>query len=133
MPMEKSQRPLSPHLQIYRPQLTSVLSITHRATGIALVLGTLVLVYWLLAAASGAAAYASAQQLLGSWPGRILLLGFSFALFFHLCNGIRHLFWDVGLGFELKTAYASGKAVIAVAIAMTLLAWALAYAMRGGG
>jgi succinate dehydrogenase / fumarate reductase cytochrome b subunit len=131
--MEKSQRPLSPHLQIYRPQLTSVLSITHRATGIALVLGTLVLVYWLLAAASGAAAYASAQQLLGSWPGRIVLLGFSFALFFHLCNGIRHLFWDAGLGFELKTAYASGKAVIAVAIAMTLLAWALAYAMRGGG
>jgi len=133
MPMEKSQRPLSPHLQIYRPQLTSVLSITHRATGIALVLGTLVLVYWLLAAASGTAAYASAQQLLGSWPGRIVLLGFSFALFFHLCNGIRHLFWDAGLGFELKTAYASGKAVIAVAIAMTLLAWALAYAMRGGG
>ena len=131
--MEKSQRPLSPHLQIYRPQLTSVLSITHRAIGIALVLGTLVLVYWLLAAASGAEAYGSAQQLLGSWPGRILLLGFSFALFFHLCNGIRHLFWDVGLGFELKTAYASGKAVIAVAIAMTLLAWALAYAMRGGG
>ena len=131
--MEKSQRPLSPHLQIYRPQLTSVLSITHRATGIALVLGTLVLVYWLLAAASGAEAYGSAQQLLGSWPGRILLLGFSFALFFHLCNGIRHLFWDAGLGFELKTAYASGKAVIAVAIAMTLLAWALAYAMRGGG
>jgi succinate dehydrogenase / fumarate reductase cytochrome b subunit len=62
-----------------------------------------------------------------------VLLGFSFALFFHLCNGIRHLFWDAGLGFELKTAYASGKAVIAVAIAMTLLAWALAYAMRGGG
>ena len=131
--MEKSQRPLSPHLQIYRPQLTSVLSITHRATGIALVLGTLLLAYWLLAAASGAEAYSSAQQLLGSWPGRILLLGFSFSLFFHLCNGIRHLFWDVGLGFELKTAYASGKAVVAVSVAMTVLAWALAYAMRGGG
>ena len=130
--MEKSQRPLSPHLQIYRPQLTSVLSITHRATGMALVLGTLLLVYWLLAAASGAEAYASAQQLLGSWVGRILLLGFSFALFFHLCNGIRHLFWDVGLGFELKTAYASGRAVVGVSIAMTVLAWALAYAMRGG-
>jgi succinate dehydrogenase / fumarate reductase cytochrome b subunit len=132
MPMEKSQRPLSPHLQIYRPQLTSVLSITHRVSGIALALGTLVLVYWLLAAASGAAAYQSAQQLLGSWPGRIVMLAFSFALFFHLCNGIRHLFWDAGLGFELKTAYASGKAVVVVAIAMTVLAWALAYAMRGG-
>ena len=130
--MEKSQRPLSPHLQIYRPQLTSVLSITHRATGVALVIGTLVLVYWLLAVASGAEAYASAQQLLGSWFGRIVLLGFSFALFFHLCNGIRHLFWDVGLGFELKTAYASGTAVVIVSIVMTVLAWSLAYAMRGG-
>ena len=132
MPMEKSQRPLSPHLQIYRPQLTSVLSVTHRGTGIALLVGTLVLVYWLLAAASGAEAYASAQQLLGSWFGRIVLLGFSFALFFHLCNGIRHLFWDVGLGFELKTAYASGTAVVIASIAMTVLAWSLAYALRGG-
>jgi succinate dehydrogenase / fumarate reductase cytochrome b subunit len=130
--MEKSQRPLSPHLQIYRPQLTSVLSITHRATGMALAIGTLVLVYWLLAAASSAEAYASAQQLLGSWPGRIVLLGFTFALFFHLCNGIRHLFWDAGLGFELKTAYASGTAVVLVSIVLTLAAWTLAYAMRGG-
>ena len=130
--MEKSQRPLSPHLQIYRPQLTSVLSITHRATGIALMAGTLVLVYWLLAAASGAEAYASAQVLLGSWLGRVALLGFSFALFYHLCNGIRHLFWDMGLGFDLKTAYASGTAVVIVSIVMTVLAWALAYAMRGG-
>ena len=130
--MEKSQRPLSPHLQIYRPQLTSVLSITHRATGVAVVVGTLVLVYWLLAVASGAETYASAQYLLGSWLGRIVLLGFSFALFFHLCNGIRHLFWDVGLGFELKTAYASGTAVVIVSVVMTLLAWSLAYAMRGG-
>jgi succinate dehydrogenase / fumarate reductase cytochrome b subunit len=130
--MEKSQRPLSPHLQIYRPQLTSVLSITHRATGIALVAGTLVLVYWLLAVASGAEAYASAQHLLGSWLGRVVLLGLSFALFYHLCNGIRHLFWDIGLGFELKTAYASGTAVVIVSIVMTVIAWGLAYAMRVG-
>lgn len=130
--MEKSQRPLSPHLQIYRPQLTSVLSITHRITGVALLLGTLVLAYWLLAAASGPDAYASAQALLGSWLGRIVLLGFTYALFFHLCNGIRHLFWDVGLGFELKAAYASGNAVIAMSIALTVVAWALAYAMRVG-
>lgn len=130
--MEKRERPLSPHLQIYRPQLTSVLSITHRASGLALVVGTLVLVYWLVAAASGAEAYASAQALLGSWPGRIVLIGFSFALFYHLCNGIRHLFWDVGLGFELKTAYASGHAVIAASVSMTVLAWALAYYMGGG-
>lgn len=130
--MDKSQRPLSPHLQIYRLQLTSVLSFTHRSTGIALLVGTLVLVYWLLAAASGAEAYAAAQQLLASWFGRIVLLGFSFALFFHLCNGIRHLFWDAGIGFELKTAYASGTAVIILSIVMTVLAWSLAYALRGG-
>ena len=129
--MEKSQRPLSPHIQIYRWQLPMVLSIIHRATGIALAVGMLVLVYWLLAAASGAEAYASAQQLLGSWIGRIVLLGFSFALFFHLCNGIRHLFWDAGVGFEIKTAYASGTAVVLVSIALTIIAWALAYAMRG--
>lgn len=130
--MEKSQRPLSPHLQIYRPQLTSVLSITHRLTGIGLAVGSLVLVYWLIAAASGPEAYAAAQSMLASWFGRIVLLGFSFALFFHLCNGIRHLFWDAGLGFELKTAYASGNAVIGASIALTVIAWALAYAMRGG-
>lgn len=129
--MEKSQRPLSPHIQIYRWQLPMVLSIIHRATGIVLAIGMLVLVYWLLAAASGAEAYASAQQLLGSWVGRVVLLGFSFALFFHLCNGIRHLFWDAGVGFEIKTAYASGTAVVVVSIALTIIAWALAYAMRG--
>jgi len=132
MPMEKLERPLSPHLQIYRPQLTSVLSITHRGTGIALVAGTLVLVYWLISVASGPEAYASAQALLGSWIGRLVLLGFSFSLFFHLCNGIRHLFWDAGLGFELKTVYASGTAVLIVSVAMTVIAWSLAYLLRGG-
>jgi len=130
--MENIKRPLSPHLQIYRPQLTSVLSITHRATGIVLVVASLLLVYWLASLAGGAETYASAQALLGSWLGRIVMLGFSFSLFFHLCNGIRHLFWDAGLGFELKTAYASGTAVIIVSLAMTLIAWALAYWLRGG-
>jgi succinate dehydrogenase / fumarate reductase cytochrome b subunit len=130
--MEKRERPLSPHLQIYRPQLTSVLSVTHRGTGIALVAGSLLLVYWLLSAASGAEAYASAQALRSSWIGRIVLLGFSFSLFFHLCNGIRHLFWDVGLGFELKTTYASGTAVVIASIAMTVASWGLAYFLRGG-
>lgn len=130
--MEKRPRPLSPHLQIYRLQLTSVLSISHRLTGLVLSAGTLVLVYWLLAAAAGPDAYASAQALLASWLGRIVLLVFSFSLFFHLCNGIRHLFWDAGLGFELKTTYASGNAVLVVSVAMTLAAWGLAYLMRGG-
>ena len=130
--MENRPRPLSPHLQIYRLPLLAVLSISHRLTGLVLSAGTLVLVYWLLAAAAGPEAFASAQALLGSWLGRIVLLAFSFSLFFHLCNGIRHLFWDVGLGFELKTADASGNAVLVVSIAMTLAAWGLAYLMRGG-
>lgn len=129
--MQRRQRPLSPHLQIYRPQLTAVLSITHRGTGIVLVASTLLLVYWLVAAASGPEAYASAQALLASWIGRIVLLAFTFSLFFHLCNGIRHLFWDAGHGFELRAAYASGTAVVIVSIAMTLAAWGLAYFMRG--
>jgi succinate dehydrogenase / fumarate reductase cytochrome b subunit len=124
--MAESNRPLSPHLQIYRPQLTSVLSITHRATGVALTLGLLLLVYWLLALAAGPESYSSARDLLASWIGKMVLFGFSFALFYHLCNGIRHLFWDAGWGFELDSAYASGWAVVAVSAALTVLTWIVA-------
>ncbi len=116
-------RPLSPHLQIYRPQLTSVLSITHRATGVALAAGTLLLVWWLVAAASGPEQFATVQGVIGSWLGRLVLLGWTMALFFHLANGIRHLFWDAGLGFGLRAAYASGWAVVAATVALTALAW----------
>ncbi len=123
--MPASNRPLSPHLQVYKPQLTSVLSITHRATGVALALGLLLLVYWLFALAAGPETFFQARQLLGSWIGKLVLLGFSYALFYHLCNGVRHLFWDAGLGFELKTAYASGWAVVAVSTVLTVLAWAI--------
>src|SRR3954466_14333714 len=121
--MAQSERPLSPHLQIYRPQLTSILSITHRAAGVALAVGTLLLVYWVVATASGPAAYAGAQACIGSWLGRLVLFGWSVALFFHLGNGIRHLFWDAGYGFDLKTTYASGYAVLAGTVVLTLLAW----------
>src|ERR1700722_3846433 len=106
--MSQVQRPLSPHLQVYKPQLTSVLSITHRATGLALAVGTVFLVWWLLAAATSAEAFGAAQAFWYSWFGRLLLLGWTWSLFFHLCNGIRHLFWDAGYGYELKTPYASG-------------------------
>ena len=129
--MNRGSRPLSPHLQIYRPQLTSVLSITHRITGIVLGLGTLVLVYWVYALAAGPQAYASAQALLSSWFGRVVLFGFTFALFYHLCNGIRHLFWDAGYGYELDAVYASGKAVVAMSVALTLVAWMAVYLTRG--
>jgi succinate dehydrogenase / fumarate reductase cytochrome b subunit len=121
--MNPAPRPLSPHLQIYKPQLTSVLSITHRATGLGLGVGTILLVWWLVAAATGNDAYLVAQHFWGSWIGIVLLFGWSLALFFHLANGIRHLFWDAGLGFELKTTYASGWTVVAASLVLTAIAW----------
>ena len=123
-------RPLSPHLQVYRLPLAALMSISHRATGVLLAVGSLVLVYWLAAVASGPDAFADAQALLGSIPGRALLLIITFSLFYHLGNGIRHLFWDAGFGFELRTVHASGVLVIVAAIVLTLAAWALGYAMR---
>lgn len=121
--MTTGSRPLSPHLQVYRPQITSILSITHRATGMGLAAAALVLTYWLNAAAYGADAFARAQALLGSVIGVILLIGFTFALFYHLCNGIRHLFWDTGRGFEMSQLRASGWAVVLVSVALTAVTW----------
>lgn len=99
------------------------LSILHRATGIALAAGTLLLIYWLWAAASGPNAYAAARAFLAGWLGVILLIGWSAAFYYHLFNGIRHLVWDTGKGFELKTARASGYIVVAAAAAATALTW----------
>ena len=130
--MAESARPLSPHLQVYRPQLTSVLSITHRAAGIVLAVGTLLLVYWVVAAASGPAAFATAQAFIRSWFGMLILLGWSVALFYHLSNGIRHLFWDAGYGFALKAAYASGYAVLVATAVLTAVAWTIGCSMLGG-
>jgi succinate dehydrogenase / fumarate reductase, cytochrome b subunit len=121
--MRTDPRPLSPHLQIYRPQLTSVLSITHRATGVALSVGTLLLVWWLVAAANGPEAYDNVQRFLGSWIGLVLLFGWSVALFYHLCNGLRHLWWDTGRGLDLPSVYASGWAVLAATGVLTAIAW----------
>ncbi|MHB8744415.1 MAG: succinate dehydrogenase, cytochrome b556 subunit [Sulfuricaulis sp.] len=129
--MTCDNRPFSPDLQIYRPQLTSVLSITHRLTGIALSIGSPLLVCWLIAAAAGPSAYATLHGFLASWLGLLLLLGWTFSLFFHLCNGIRHLFWDAGYGFELQTIYASGWAVVAISIGLTLTAWIISVGMKG--
>lgn len=131
--MSARQRPTSPHLQIYKPQLTSVLSITHRGTGLFLSLGALALCYWLLAVAGGPAAYAEAQGIINSWYGQLLLFGWVASLYYHLCNGIRHLFWDAGYGLELKTTYASGYAVVAVSIILTVVTWIIAALRLGGG
>ena len=126
--MARPARPLSPHLQVYRWQWTMLLSILHRVTGVGLGLGAILLVYWLTAAASGPASFAQAQAFVGSWFGILLLFGFSLALFYHLSNGIRHLFWDAGLGFELDTAYISALAVGVAAVALTALAWIIGLA-----
>jgi succinate dehydrogenase / fumarate reductase cytochrome b subunit len=125
--MATQNRPLSPHLQIYRWQISSVLSILHRITGIALAVGSLLLVYWIIAAAVGPEAFAQAQGVIGSVIGRLLLFGWTYALFFHLANGIRHLFWDLGWGFELKTMSITGWAAVVVALLLTLIAWGLGY------
>ena len=129
--MAINNRPLSPHLQVYKPQLTTFMSITHRATGIALAVGTLMLVCWLIAAATGESAFNEVQAFLGSIIGRLLLLGWSFALFYHMCNGLRHLFWDTGKGFEIETAYMTGRIVIAASILLTIGAWLWGYAAMG--
>lgn len=129
--MPSHDRPLSPHLQIYRPQITSVLSILHRFTGVALAVGTLLLVWWLVAAAAGPDAFATAQGFVGSILGRLLLLGWSWALFYHLCNGIRHLAWDIGWGFDLKSVYATGWTVVAASFLLTIVAWVAGYAVLG--
>ena len=124
-----SNRPLSPFMigPYYKPQLTSMLSITHRATGMALSFGTLALAGWLVALASGPEAFAAYATHLGAWYGQIVLLGFSWALLYHLCNGIRHLFWDIGKGYSLPVAYGSGYAVVAISFLLTGAVWALAY------
>lgn len=130
--MATDNRPLSPHLQVYKPQLTSMLSILHRITGVVLAIGALLLVWWLIAAAAGPDAYDSAQGFIGSILGRLLLFGWTFALFYHLANGIRHLAWDAGWGFELNVAYATGWLVVIVSIVLTFVSWIGGYAALGG-
>ena len=129
--MGTSDRPLSPHLQVYKPQLTSVLSILHRITGLALALGTFLLVWWLVAAAVGEAAFEIVQNVIKSWFGRIILLGWSFSLFYHLCNGIRHLFWDAGIGLEIEQVNMSGWLVLMGTVLLTLLSWLAGYGLLG--
>ena len=129
--MNTNERPLSPHLQIYRWQWTMALSILHRATGVALSVGTLLLVGWLLALSEGPIRYEAYQTFIGHWFGRLLLFGWTWALFYHLCNGIRHLFWDTGRGFELDTAAKSGYFACFASVSLTLIAWIVAYSMTG--
>jgi succinate dehydrogenase / fumarate reductase cytochrome b subunit len=129
--MTTGERPLSPHLQVYRWQITMTLSILHRATGLALAAGTLLLAWWLLALAAGPEAYATAQGFIGSWFGRLILFGWTWSLFHHLCGGLRHLAWDAGYGFEIPQFYRSGWAVVIAAVVLTLIAWFWGYGSLG--
>ncbi len=124
--MSSNKRPMSPHLQVYRPQLTSVLSITHRITGVALSAGLVVVVAWLLALAAGAEAFDNLNSLLATPLGLALLMAWSLAMFYHLLNGIRHLCWDAGWLLDLRGAYASGWVVVAGALVLTALVWGVA-------
>lgn len=125
--MRQQTAPLAPHIQIYRPQLTSVLSISHRVTGIALSVGSVLLVAWLAAAAAGPHAFSGVRAFVHSPGGLFLLLLWTFSLFFHLCNGIRHLIWDAGWGFDLRTIYLSGWTVVVASAVLTGLAWAASH------
>jgi succinate dehydrogenase / fumarate reductase cytochrome b subunit len=117
------RRPLSPHLQAYRPQITSVLSIMHRITGCGLAIGTLLMVWWLVGAATSPQAYATVAGFIASPIGLLLLFGWTVALFYHFLNGIRHLAWDAGFGFELPMVHSTGWAVVIGTAVLTVLAW----------
>jgi succinate dehydrogenase / fumarate reductase, cytochrome b subunit len=123
--MPPRARPLSPHLRIYRWQIGNTLSILHRITGAVLALGLLVLSYWLISLAGCAAPYAAAMRVLASPAGLIALMGWTFAFLFHLLNGIRHLFWDAGMGFERTERHLSGWVAVLGALGLTACVWGL--------
>ena len=120
-------RPLSPHLMIYKPQLTSAMSILHRITGVALTAGSLLLVWWIAALAAGPEHFACAQAHLSAWYGKVILFGFSLAFYYHLFNGVRHLLWDFGYNLSLSGVHRTGYFVLgATAIAM-VITWGLIF------
>ncbi|MEO5324622.1 succinate dehydrogenase, cytochrome b556 subunit [Mesorhizobium sp. CC13] len=135
--MSKSQatqsraRPLSPHLTIYRPPITMTTSIIHRITGAALYFGTLLVAWWLIAAATSQEYFDFVNGIYGSWFGRIVLLGYTWALMQHLLGGIRHLIWDTGAGLEKHTASKLAWATVVGAVLLTLLVWVVGYMVRG--
>lgn len=130
--MDAIDRPRSPDLQVWKWHLTMVLSITHRASGMLLAAGSGALAFWLICAGLGPGQYAIAQAFFRSPIGVALLMLWSWSLFFHLCNGVRHLFWDAVKGYELPTAFASAWAVLIVSSALTIISWAFGFIVVGG-
>ena len=127
--MKQIERPLSPHIGVYKWQITMVMSILHRATGVFLSIGLLMLTSWLLAIATGSSEYSQVLDFFRSILGRLLLIGWSFAFFYHFCNGIRHLFWDSGRGFEIDQVKTSGVFTFIAAITLTAGTW---FVLLGG-
>jgi succinate dehydrogenase / fumarate reductase, cytochrome b subunit len=123
-------RPLSPHLQVYRPMLTMMMSIMHRITGITLYVGVILFVWWLSAAAYSDGYFAFVQGFFASWFGRLIMFGFTWALIHHAIGGIRHLIWDTGRGFELPTVEWMARANLAGSIVITILLWVIAYGVK---
>src|SRR6202022_4521557 len=126
------ERPLSPHLRIYRWTLTMALSIVHRVTGVALYFGTLLLAWWLIAAASGPTAYANVQAFPGSVIGKLMVFGYTWALLHHCVSGLRHFVWDLGCGFKANEREALTWGALIAGISLTVLVWITAYAVGGG-
>jgi succinate dehydrogenase / fumarate reductase, cytochrome b subunit len=126
------ERPLSPHLFIYKPMLTMLMSIAHRITGLGLYVGTLLLAWWLLAAATGPSAYAGIGSFMSSFVGRVLLFGFTWALMHHMLGGIRHLIWDSGRGFGAQEREWLAIATLVGSIGLTVVVWLLGYLFAGG-
>lgn len=126
-----NQRPLSPHLQVYRPVISMVMSIFHRLTGAALYLGMIVLVWWLIAAASGPQYYAVAMDWIGSVVGYLILIGLSWAVFHHALGGLRHFLWDTGRGFEIPTVLRLSWATLLGSVTLTIIFWAALLSTMG--
>ena len=124
------ERPLSPHLQIYRPQINMVMSIVHRITGAALYAGTLIVAWWLIAIAGGPQSYADFQSVAGSFMGRIVLFGFTWGLVHHMLGGLRHFVWDTGRGFDLATVDRMSWATLIGSIVVTFILWLIGYSVR---
>ena len=125
------KRPLSPHLQIYKPMLTTMMSITHRITGAALYVGTLLVAWWLSAAAAGPEYFDFVNGIANSVIGRLVIFLYTWALIHHMLGGIRHFIWDTGRGFELPTVELLARATIIGSLTLTLVVWVIAYAVRG--
>ena len=125
-----SPRPLSPHLSVFRPLITMVMSIVHRITGVALYLGMALLAWWLMAAASGPGAFAGASRVLGSWFGLLVLLGFTWALIHHTLGGIRHMIWDMGAGYSFRARNGLAWGTLGGSLVLTFLLWTFGYALR---